>query len=148
MYYVFLLDIKIYFSYIFSFLSGITFLGSPTEVYFFGTAYLNVAIGAVFVCIITIHVFLPIFFKLQLSCTNEYLELRFSKNVRKLSSIVYLIGLLAVTSVIIYVPALAFSQVTEYSVHAITPLLTIICITYTSMASIIESTVENHKMEF
>ncbi|XP_011497194.1 PREDICTED: sodium-coupled monocarboxylate transporter 2-like [Ceratosolen solmsi marchali] len=119
-----------------SFLSGITFLGSPTEVYLYGSAYLNVIIGAVIICIVTIYVFLPIFFKLQLSCTNEYLELRFSKNVRKLSSLVYLIGLLAVTSVIIYVPALAFSQVTKYSIHTITPLLTLVCITYTSMGGV------------
>ena len=121
---------------LFSFLSGITFLGAPTEIYLYGTAYLNVAVGAIIIGFVTIYVFLPIFFKLQLMCTNEYLEMRFSKAVRKLSSIVYLIGLLAFTSVIIYVPALAFSQVTGYNVHTITPIFTIICITYTSMVCI------------
>lgn len=124
---------RIFITYYFSFLSGITFLGLPAEIYLYGTSYTTAAIGAIITAILTIYVFLPIFFKLQLSCTNEYLELRFSKDVRKLSSMTYLIGLIALTSIIIYVPALAFSQVTGYSVHAITPILTIICITYTSM---------------
>lgn len=105
----------------------------PTEIYLYGLEYATNFIAMTIVAVTTVYVFLPIFFKLQLSCTNEYLELRFSKEVRKLSSITYAIGLLALMSMIIYVPALAFSQVTGYNVHAITPLLTIICITYTSM---------------
>ncbi|CAB0041681.1 unnamed protein product [Trichogramma brassicae] len=119
-----------------SFLSGITFLGLPTEIYLYGSTYLSAPIGAAITALVTIYIFLPVFFKLQLSCINEYLELRFSKSVRKLSSVAYLIGLLASTSLIIYVPALAFSQVTNYSIHVITPVLTIICITYTSMGGV------------
>ncbi|KAJ8683516.1 hypothetical protein QAD02_019308 [Eretmocerus hayati] len=119
-----------------SMLSGITFLGIPTETYLYGTTFACGPVSSVILGLMSTYLFLPVFFKLQLSSSNEYLELRFSKDVRRLSSVVYMIGMLAYISVIIYVPALAFSQVTNFSVHTITPLLTLICITYTSLGGI------------
>lgn len=121
--------------HLYSFLSGITILAVPTEVYLYGaklTICIFTAIGTGF---ITIHLFLPTFFKLQLPCTNTYLELRFSKAVRKLCSLVYVIGLLVLMAVIIYVPALAFAQMTGFNLHTVTPVLSLVCLTYTSMVS-------------
>lgn len=112
-------------------------MGAPTEVYMNGIYYLTNILSSAVVCILVIRVFLPTFFKLQLSCVNEYLELRFSKEARKLASVIYIFGVLTYISVVIYVPALAFSQVTKYSVHVVTPLIASICIIYTSMVSLI-----------
>lgn len=79
---------------------------------------------------------MPVFYDLQLASSYEYLELRFSKNIRSLASFLYIISLMLYIPIVIYVPALAFSQVTGYSVHVITPIFSLVCITYTTMVSI------------
>lgn len=106
------------------------------EIYLYGSQYMVAFIGAIAIVLCTIHVFLPVFFQLQLPCTNHYLELRFSKSVRKLSSVISIFGLIAFTSIVIYAPALAFSRSTGFNVHAITTTLSIVCITYTTIVSV------------
>lgn len=116
-----------------SFLSGITFLGVPTEVYLHGSQYYITAVAALLIGIISAHLILPVFYNLQVSSCYEYLELRFSKNLRTLASVLYIITLFIYIPIVVYAPALAFSQVSGYSVHVITPVFCIVCITYTSM---------------
>lgn len=116
-----------------SLLSGITFLGVPTEVYFHGCQYFLTVINTICTGFITAYVFMPVFYKLQISSTYEYLELRFSRRTRCFASSLYILSLLVYVPIVIYVPALAISQVTGFSIHFISPVLSIICITYTSM---------------
>lgn len=120
---------------IFSHISGITLLGVPSEVYQYGSQYAACVITSILSCFISAYVFLPIFFKLQLTSTFEYLEVRFSRRVRILCSLLFLISLMMYIPIVIYVPALAFSQVTDLSLHAITPVLCAVCILYTSIVS-------------
>ncbi|OXU29062.1 hypothetical protein TSAR_015177 [Trichomalopsis sarcophagae] len=119
-----------------SLLSGITFLGVPTEVYFHGCQYFLTIINTIFNGLITAYVFMPVFYKLQIASIYEYLELRFSRRIRSFASTLYILSLLVYVPIVIYVPALAFSQVTGFSVHLISPALSIICITYTSMGGV------------
>lgn len=119
--------------YFFSLLSGITFLGVPTEVYFHGCQYFFTIINTFFTGLITAYVFMPVFYKLQISSVYEYLEMRFSKQARSFASFMYILSLMVYVPIVIYVPSLAFSQVTGYNLHLISPVLSIICITYTSM---------------
>ena len=128
---------KIHFLLYNSHVSGITLLGVPSEVYLHGTAYVNCIFTAMLTSIITIFVFLPVFYKLQLPSIFEYLELRFSRSVRLLSSLLYIISLFIYIPIVVYVPALAFSQVTQFSLHGLVPILCIVCIIYTSIVSII-----------
>lgn len=116
-----------------SLLSGITFLGIPTEVYFHGANVLICLIPAFMSCAVTAHVFIPILCDLQVSSSYEYLELRFSKTIRSLASFFYVVSLLMYIPIVVYVPSLAFSQVTGYGVHYISVAFSIVCITYTTM---------------
>lgn len=43
-------------------------------------------------------------------CFFQYLRLRFNQNVRLLGSIIFIIKMLLYIPIVIYVPALAFSQ--------------------------------------
>ncbi|KAJ8683291.1 hypothetical protein QAD02_019083 [Eretmocerus hayati] len=119
-----------------SFLSGITFLGMPTEVYQHGSQVWAAALSAIAIALIMAHVTMPVFYKLQVSSSFEYLERRFSKNVRTFSSTLYIVSLFIFVPIVVFVPAIAFSQVTGHNVHLITPIFCIVCITYTSMGGV------------
>lgn len=120
---------------LFSHISGITLLGIPTEVFYHGTQYTACVFTAALTAVITCYIFLPVFYKLQLTSTFEYLEIRFARSVRILSSVLFTISLFMYLPIVIYIPALAFAQVTQLSVHAITPVICIVCIIYTSIVS-------------
>nr|XP_012219270.1 PREDICTED: sodium-coupled monocarboxylate transporter 1-like isoform X2 [Linepithema humile] len=123
-------------SIIASHISGITLLGIPTEVFHHGTQYTACVITASVTAVVTCYVFLPVFYKLQLTSTFEYLEVRFARPVRILCSVLFTISLFTFLPIVIYVPALAFGQVSQLSVHTITPILCIVCIIYTSIGGL------------
>ncbi|XP_008579725.1 PREDICTED: sodium-coupled monocarboxylate transporter 1-like, partial [Galeopterus variegatus] len=54
-----------------SFMSAVTILGSPSEVYRFGAMYIIFAITYFFVVLISAEVFLPVFYKLGITSTYE-----------------------------------------------------------------------------
>lgn len=116
-------------------LSGITFLGIPTEVYLHGSQYVISVFGNVAACVTFAYVIIPLFYELQFSSIYEYLELRYSKFTRIFASALYTISLLMYIPIVIYVPALAFSQVTGHNVHTITPVFSFVCIFYTTIVS-------------
>lgn len=55
-------------------------------------------------------VFLPLFHRLGVTSTFEYLERRFGRSIRLLGSLVYTLKFILFIPSVIYVPALAFSQ--------------------------------------
>ncbi|XP_065162813.1 sodium-coupled monocarboxylate transporter 1-like [Atheta coriaria] len=123
-------------SLIASWVSGISLLGIPTENYVYGMQYVYICVGVILCAIIAQTVYLPVFHNLQITSTYEYLERRFDKKVRIFGSVLFTIGLIVWLPVVIYVPALAFNQVTGVNVHLITPVVCIICIFYTSIGGI------------
>ncbi|XP_048489176.1 sodium-coupled monocarboxylate transporter 1 isoform X2 [Plutella xylostella] len=115
-----------------SFVSGITLLGSPTEVYMYGTQYAYI-MGAIFLmCLVMTQVYLPVFHELKITSNYEYLSMRFDNRVRLFGSILFAFTLVCWLPIVIYVPALAFNQVTGVDIHIITPIVCLVCIFYTS----------------
>ena len=82
-------------SLIASFISGISLLGTPTEVYMHGTGYLYIGFGVIIVGFIMSNVYLPVFHELKLTSTYEYLEKRFDKKIRILGSVLFSIGIVS-----------------------------------------------------
>ncbi|GJQ70266.1 hypothetical protein Trydic_g22707 [Trypoxylus dichotomus] len=123
-------------SLIASFISGISLLGIPTEVYIYGIQYIYIGFGLLLMGVVMHTVYLPVFHGLQITSTYEYLERRFDKRVRILASLLFTVALCVWLPVVIYVPALAFNQVTGVNIHWITPVVCVICIFYTSMGGI------------
>lgn len=61
-------------------------------------------------CYVIAELYLPVFYKLQLTSSYEYLALRFDTNIRVLASFIYAVSMLLYMPIVIYIPALAFSQ--------------------------------------
>lgn len=55
----------------FSFISGITLLGNPTEIYVHGTGFIWIWIGSIMVAVVGGEIFLPVFHDMKLSSTYE-----------------------------------------------------------------------------
>ncbi|KAJ9598391.1 hypothetical protein L9F63_010913, partial [Diploptera punctata] len=98
-----------------------------------GTLYWLYSVGALIVAFVYSYLYLPVFHELQLTSTYEYLELRFSRNVRIMASVLCIINILLYVPIVIYVPALALNQVMDVNLHHITPIITIVCVFYTML---------------
>ncbi|XP_067662756.1 sodium-coupled monocarboxylate transporter 1-like [Haliotis asinina] len=99
-------------SLIASYMSAITVLGIPTEIYLFGTGYWMVALAGILTYPVTCHIFLPFFHDMGLSSAYQYLELRFCRTARYLASVIFTIEMLLYMAVVLYAPSLALNQVT------------------------------------
>lgn len=122
---------KIYFSHI----SGVSLLGIPSEVYQYGSQYAACIFTCFICCLLIIFIYLPVFYKLQMTSTFEYLEIRFARPVRIFASFLFTLSLVIYVPLIIYVPALAFSQATGINLHYVTPVICAVCIFYTTIVS-------------
>ncbi|XP_077286414.1 sodium/solute co-transporter-like 5A11 isoform X2 [Arctopsyche grandis] len=119
-----------------AFCLGVTVLGTPAEIYNFGTQYWMI-VGAILGSgIIVATVYLPVFSKLKLQSSYEYLELRFDKSLRTMASIMFLIDEILFLPVLVYVPALAFNQVTGINIHVIGSAVCLVCIFYTVLGGL------------
>ena len=98
-----------------SFMSAITLLGTPAEMYVSGTQYLWLVVSYPFVMAATVFIFLPVYDKIDITSCYEYLELRFHKSVRILASACFTLQMVLYMAIVVYAPALALSQVNKVS---------------------------------
>uniref|UniRef100_A0A3P9CP42 Solute carrier family 5 member 8 n=1 Tax=Maylandia zebra TaxID=106582 RepID=A0A3P9CP42_9CICH len=95
-----------------SYMSSVTVLSNPAEVYRYGAIFGYLSISYVIAVVYTSEVFLPVFYRLAINSTYEYLELRFSRATRLLGMVIFFFNALLYTGLVIYAPALALNQVT------------------------------------
>ncbi|XP_067131948.1 sodium-coupled monocarboxylate transporter 1-like [Centruroides vittatus] len=119
-----------------SFMSAITLLGTPAEMYTYGTQYFMIIISYALLIPAASYFYLPIFYKLELTSVYEYLEKRFSKTVRTLASIAFSIQMLIYMSIVLYAPSLALSQVTGIAVWTSVLSIGVVCTFYTTIGGI------------
>ncbi|KAF5303091.1 hypothetical protein FQR65_LT08422 [Abscondita terminalis] len=122
--------------YVVSYISGISVLGMPAEIYTYGTQFWMIMCSEGLVSLTVAIAILPVFYKLQITSSYEYLNLRFNETVRLLGSILFLTKMLLYIPIVIYVPALAFSQVTGINLHLVTPVVCVVCIFYTTLGGL------------
>jgi Na+/proline symporter len=108
----------------------------PAEMYANGTQYMIFIIPACLTGLALLHIYLPVFYELQLTSSFEYLEMRFDKSVRQTASLIYAISIIIFVPIIVYVPALAFSQVSGINLHIITFVTSLICVFYTTVGGL------------
>ncbi|XP_011054030.1 PREDICTED: sodium-coupled monocarboxylate transporter 1-like isoform X1 [Acromyrmex echinatior] len=119
-----------------SFISGVTILGTPTEIYNFGTQYWITIFSILFSGIVVATIYLPVFSTLQLNSVYEYLEIRFNRTVRILISSIFVFDVLLYQSIVVYVPALALNQVSGIDIHLIGSIVCVVCVFYTVLGGI------------
>lgn len=111
-------------------------LAVPADTYFYGFTFVWSLVGVFVVGIAMPIIYLPVFYKLQVTSIYEYLEARFNASLRRLCSLLFAISSFLYLPVVIYVPALAFAQATDVNLHLITPLVCAVCLFYTTVGGI------------
>ncbi|CAL8085533.1 unnamed protein product [Calicophoron daubneyi] len=119
-----------------SFLSAVALMGTTSEIYLYGIQFVFLIFGYLIAFPVAAEVYMPVFYKLKLNSAHEYLEFRFGKSIRWLTSLAFCIQMLVYTALALYAPSLAFSQVSGIPVW-ITVLSTGIVTTfYTTLGGI------------
>ncbi|XP_067120884.1 sodium-coupled monocarboxylate transporter 1-like [Centruroides vittatus] len=116
-----------------SFLSAITLLGLPAEMYQYGTLYTMIGISVFLMVPAAAHLYLPVFYNLKLTSAYEYLELRFNKYIRSMASAVFAFQMMIYMAIVLYAPSLALSQVTGIGLWFAVLSTGIVCTFYTTI---------------
>uniref|UniRef100_A0A8B9V2Z9 Solute carrier family 5 member 5 n=1 Tax=Anas zonorhyncha TaxID=75864 RepID=A0A8B9V2Z9_9AVES len=116
-----------------SFMSAVQVLGVPAEAYRYGSKFLWMCLGQLLNTLLTAHLFLPVFYRLGLTSTYEYLERRFSRRVRLCGTVQYIAATVLYTGIVIYAPALILNQVTGLDIWASVLSTGVICTFYTTI---------------
>ncbi|XP_074840073.1 sodium-coupled monocarboxylate transporter 1 [Carettochelys insculpta] len=119
-----------------SFMSAVTVLGTPAEIYRFGAIFCIFAISYLLVVVISAEVFLPVFYKLGITSTYEYLELRFNNYLRLCGTVLFIIQTILYTGIVIYAPALALNQVTGFDLWGAVITTGVVCTFYCTLGGL------------
>ncbi|XP_041647697.1 sodium/iodide cotransporter [Cheilinus undulatus] len=116
-----------------SFMSAVQVLGVPAEASRYGFKFLYMCLGQSINSLLTAYLFLPVFFRLGITSTNQYLKLRFGRGMQLLGSVQFLVATLLYTGIVIYAPALILNQATGLNMWVSLFSTGIICTLYTTL---------------
>ncbi|XP_036976770.1 sodium-coupled monocarboxylate transporter 1 isoform X2 [Acanthopagrus latus] len=119
-----------------SFMSAITVLSNPAEVYRYGANIGFYGISYVLTMVVTSEVFLPVFYRLSITSTYEYLELRFNRTIRLLGTVLFIAQTILYTGIVIYAPALALNQVTGMDLWGAVISTGVVCTFYCTLGGL------------
>ncbi|CAK8694350.1 unnamed protein product [Clavelina lepadiformis] len=119
-----------------SFLSAVTVLGTPAEVYAYGTMYTWSFVGYFTAAVITAEIYIPVFYSAKLSSVYQYLEYRFHRGIRILVTLIYMVQTVLYAGIVIYAPALALNAVTGLNLWAAAVSTGAICIIYSTLGGL------------
>ncbi|XP_006628447.2 sodium-coupled monocarboxylate transporter 1 isoform X1 [Lepisosteus oculatus] len=119
-----------------SFMSGITVIGTPAEAYRFGAAFWLFAFAYTIMSTITAEIFVPVFYRLGITSTYEYLEMRFNRLTRIIGTTMYIFQTALYTGMAIYAPALALEQITGLNLWGVLVATGTVCIIYCTLGGL------------
>ncbi|XP_041820248.1 sodium-coupled monocarboxylate transporter 1 [Chelmon rostratus] len=119
-----------------SFMSAITVLSNPAEVYRYGANIGFYGLSYVMTMVVTSEVYLPVFYRLAITSTYEYLELRFNRATRLLGTVLFIAQTILYTGIVIYAPALALNQVTGMDLWGAVISTGVVCTFYCTMGGL------------
>ncbi|CAL8115700.1 unnamed protein product [Orchesella dallaii] len=93
-----------------TYLSAVTVLGYPAEVYGYGIQIFTNTISFIVVVPFSVYFFMTVFYKMQLTSVYEYLEHRFQSSfVRLFASFIFILQMTVFMGVCLYAPSIAMS---------------------------------------
>ena len=95
-----------------SLFSGISYLGTPSEVYVHGIGYWLIVLSGFVTTPVLNIIFMPFFYRAKYYSVYQYMEARFSVGLRTLASVLFISRVVLWLSVVTYAPALALEHVT------------------------------------
>lgn len=97
--------------------SAITFLSAPGQAYTDGMRFVQYYFGLPLAMIVICVTFIPIFQRLNVYTAYEYLENRFDKKTRVLTSLLFLFSRGLSTGISIYAPSIILSSVLNWNIY-------------------------------
>ena len=127
--------------------SAITFLSAPGQAYTDGMRFVQYYFGLPIAMIVISVTFIPIFRKLNIYTAYQYLEDRFDRKTRLLTSLLFLLSRGLSTGISIYAPAIILSSIIGWNVYVTNVLMggLLIIYTYTGGAKAVAHT---QKLQF
>ncbi|KAK3732266.1 hypothetical protein RRG08_030608 [Elysia crispata] len=119
-----------------SFLSAITIIGVPAEIYEHDTLYVWVGLSFCIVSAASAHIYMPVFYKLKINSVYEYLELRFSRKVRAVGSCLFVIQMVVYMAIVLYAPSITFNAVTGLNLWAAIVSVGLVCTLYVTVGGV------------
>ncbi|XP_078333611.1 sodium-coupled monocarboxylate transporter 1-like [Crassostrea virginica] len=120
-----------------TFQSGISLLGLPVEIYYYGTQIYMGIIGLVIGYIIVAAFIVPVLHPLQITSVYEYLEMRFqSRAVRLVGCMLGLLFTMTYMAVCLFLPGLAMESVTGFPKWASIVVVAVVVVIYTMLGGI------------
>ncbi|XP_027762973.1 sodium-dependent multivitamin transporter [Empidonax traillii] len=119
-----------------TFQSAVAILGVPAEIYRFGTEYWFLGCSYFLGLLVPAHIFIPVFYRLRITSTYEYLELRFNKTVRVLGTVTFIFQMVIYMGVVLYAPALALNAVTGFDLWSAVLTMGLVCTLYTTLGGL------------
>lgn len=115
-----------------SFMSAITILGTPVEIYNYGTMYYYSALTYFCVACIVAFIFLPVLYDLNLPNGYNYFKERFNSTlVEKIASLGFLMTNILYMGIVTYAPALALSALSDINLWTAAFITAATCTLYT-----------------
>lgn len=111
--------------------SAITFLSAPGQAYTDGMRFVQYYFGLPLAMIVICITFIPIFQRLNVYTAYEYLENRFDKKTRVLTSLLFLFSRGLSTGISIYAPSIILSSVLDWNIYVTNVLTGGILLIYT-----------------
>ncbi|XP_048384027.1 solute carrier family 5 member 6a isoform X2 [Stegostoma tigrinum] len=119
-----------------TFQSAVAILGVPAEIYTFGTEYWFLGCSYFLGLLIPAHIFVPMFYRLKITSTYEYLELRFNKATRLCGTLTFIFQMVIYMGVVLYAPALALNAVTGFDLWGAVLTMGLVCTLYTALGGL------------
>ncbi|KAK3601824.1 hypothetical protein CHS0354_041741 [Potamilus streckersoni] len=116
-----------------SFISAITIMGVPAEVYTYNTMYWWTSIAMIVAAVGSAHIFIPVFYKLGITSIFEYIEMRFGRVNRMVACSIFMLWMIFYMSFVMYAPSLAINAVTGLSLQGSMLVVSLVCIFYTAI---------------
>ncbi|XP_017144545.1 sodium-coupled monocarboxylate transporter 2 [Drosophila miranda] len=117
-------------------LSAISIMTIPGEMYGYGINWFFNVVCMVVVVPLLNYVIIPVFYNNNITNCYEYLEMRFDRKVRVLQTFLFISTMFFMLPIFLFLPSLAFSQVTGFNVHIINAIVSGICVFYTMFGGI------------
>uniref|UniRef100_A0A667ZKQ9 Solute carrier family 5 member 12 n=1 Tax=Myripristis murdjan TaxID=586833 RepID=A0A667ZKQ9_9TELE len=113
-----------------SFMSAVTVLGAPSDVYRFGASYILFGVAYTAVVVATAELFVPVFYRSGITSTYEVILTRVGLHcLLPIFQILY-------TGVVVYAPALALNQVTGFNLWGSIFSTGIVCTFYCTLGGL------------
>ncbi len=117
-------------------ISTLNFLSVPAKAFASDWQYLVMDMTLILVIPLILYGFLPFFKRLRVTTAYEYLENRFNLSVRLISSTIYIIFELLRIGLVMYLPAIALSFITGWSVSSCIIMMGSLSVLYTALGGI------------